>query len=300
MNNKPNYIKMLEDGSLLKRVERLKKHLRDCFLCPHECGVDRRKRVGICRARDKAIVSSYGPHMGEESVLVGRRGSGTIFFGYCNLNCVFCQNYQLSHQGEGRSISSEKLAEIMLLIQNRYACHNINLVTPTHFIPNIVEAIYLAAKEGLRLPIVYNCGGYESVKTLRLLDGIIDIYMPDFKYISHKSGRLYSKVEDYPERAKSALIEMNRQVGGIKIDKRGLVYKGLMIRHLVMPDGFSETKGVLDFIKKNLSEDVLVNIMGQYYPAYRAFDYPEIARRLDKDEFQKAYEYGKSLGLSLC
>lgn len=296
----PSYIKQYEDGELKKRAEEAKKHYTDCHLCPHECGVDRTRQVGFCRARHEAIVSSYGPHLGEEEVLVGTRGSGTIFFGYCNMRCVYCQNYELSFYGHGRAVSNEELADIMLTIQNVYRCHNINLVTPTHFVPNIVEAVYIAVQKGLRLPIVYNCGGYEKVETLKLLDGIVDIYMPDFKYFDLERGRKYSKVKNYPEMAMAALKEMDRQVGGLRTDDRGVAYRGLLIRHLMLPGGLEDTKKVLDFIKQELSPDCLVNLMDQYYPTHKAQKYEEINRRLRIPEFRRAWVYAQELGLRLA
>lgn len=299
-SNKPSYIKLFQDGTLLKRVEELKKNITGCRLCPHECGVDRTKQAGFCRAYDQAIVSSYGPHLGEETVLVGTRGSGTVFFGYCNMKCVYCQNYELSFGGEGRAVSNEELAEIMLIIQNVYRCHNINLVTPTHFVPNIVEAVYIAVQRGLYLPIVYNCGGYESVETLRLLDGIVDIYMPDFKYRDSERAKRYSKVADYPEKAKMALKEMDRQVGGLKTDDSGPAYKGLLIRHLMLPGGLEDTKNVLEWIKHELSPDCLVNLMDQYYPAHKAYKYDEINHRLNFEEYRQARAFAEELGLRLA
>ncbi|MDY0371958.1 MAG: radical SAM protein [Sphaerochaetaceae bacterium] len=299
MTLKPNYIKLLETGDLYKKVKEAQKHLTNCTLCPHQCGVNRKKEVGICQAGHTVIVSSYGPHLGEERVLVGSKGSGTIFFGYCNMSCVFCQNYTISSYGHGDLVSNESLAEMMLSLQNQHGCHNVNLVTPTHYVPNILEAIYLAAQKGLELPIVYNCGGYESVDTLKILDGVIDIYMPDFKYNSFELGKRYSKVLDYPTRAKEALLEMDRQVGGLKTDHKNIAYKGVLIRHLMLPGGLKDTKGVLEFIKEELSSDVLVNLMDQYYPSHKAFEYKEIAKRLDGKEYKQAYTYGKSLGLRL-
>lgn len=295
----PSYIKLFEDGTLLKKVKEANKHLTKCYLCPHECGADRTKKAGFCRATDKAVVSSYGPHFGEESALVGYRGSGTIFFGYCNMACVFCQNYELSFYGEGKVVSNEELAEIMLLLQNYYGCHNINLVTPTHFVPNILEALYMAVEKGLHLPLVYNCGGYEKIDTLSILDGVIDIYMPDFKYSTAELSKKYSKVTDYPEKAKLALKEMNRQVGGLKLDKRGLAYRGLLIRHLMLPGCLEDTKKLLEFIKYNLSRDSLVNLMNQYYPTHLAYKYHEINRRLSIKEYEEAYTYAQELELRL-
>lgn len=300
MTLKPSYIKLLENGDLLSKVNEAKEHITNCMLCPHACGVNRREELGVCRASHRAIVASYGPHLGEEKVLVGKKGSGTIFFGYCNMSCVYCQNYGISSYGEGQEISNKKLAELMLSLQNHYGCHNINLVTPTHYVVNILEAIYLAAKKGLELPVVYNTGGYESLDTLKILEGVVDIYMPDFKYSSDERGKKYSKVSDYPKHVKEALKEMDRQVGGIKTDGEGIAYRGLLIRHLMLPGGLEDTRKVLDFIKEELSQDVLVNLMDQYYPSHKAFEYKEISKRLDHADYRQAYNYARKLGLRLA
>ena len=260
----PCYVKLLKNHQLEQRVLRAKEHLIKCNLCPHQCGVNRLEKLGFCQAPDKAVIASYGPHYGEEPPLVGHNGSGTIFFGYCNMHCVFCQNYELSFGGEGQIITNETLAEIMLLLQNHYRCHNINLVTPTHFVPNILDAVFMAAQKGLSLPLVYNCGGYENLETLALLDGVVDIYMPDFKYHLAERGSRYSKVKDYPEKVKLALKEMDHQVGGLKVNKDGIAYQGLIIRHLMMPGGLEDSKEILKYIKQELSPDCAVNLMYQY------------------------------------
>lgn len=299
MSTKPIYVALLENGKLLEKVEAAKKHITNCNLCPHQCGVNRKKEVGVCKAGDKAIVASYGPHIGEERVLVGRQGSGTIFFGYCNLSCVYCQNYEISAHGKGEVVSNEQLANMMLTLQNNYGCHNINLVTPTHFVANIVEAVYIAAKKGLTLPIVYNCGGYECVETLQLLEGIVAIYMPDFKYASDERGKKYSKVSDYAKRAKEGLREMDRQVGGLQVDANNIAYRGLLIRHLMLPGGLGDTKKVLEFIHNELSPNALVNLMAQYYPCHKAYEYKELSRRLESMEYNEAYKFAKDLGLRL-
>lgn len=296
----PVYLQLLENGELKKKVDKAKRHLQECRLCPHQCGTQRRAKAGVCRAPQQPIVASYGPHFGEEAPLVGKNGSGTIFFGYCNLSCVFCQNYGLSYYGEGKPVPADELAAIMLQLQNRYGCHNINLVSPTHFVPGIIEAVWLAADQGLELPLVYNSGGYESLETLALLDGIIDIYMPDFKYAGKELSQKYSGVKDYPEQARKALKEMDRQVGGLKIDVRGIAYRGLLVRHLILPGGLEDTKEVLKFIKEGLSPDVLVNLMDQYYPAHRAHQYRELSRRISGDEYREAYAYARQLGLRLA
>ena len=297
--NKTNYMESYKNGTLHKNLIKLKKHIYNCHLCPHKCGVDRRSATGFCKSLDKAVVSSYGPHFGEEKILTGRKGSGTIFFAYCNMRCVFCQNYELSHYGRGNTVTAEKLSKIMLLLQNHYRCSNINLVTPTHFTTNIVEALSLAMGKGLNLPIIYNCGGYESLETLQLLDGVIDIYMPDFKYFDNTVSEKYSKITDYPNKVKRAIKEMDRQVGGLKIAGNGLTYKGLLIRHLILPGGLKDTKKILNFIKAELSADVGVNLMEQYYPAHKASQYPEIGKRLEKLEYVEAIKYAEEIGINL-
>jgi putative pyruvate formate lyase activating enzyme len=295
----PGYIGLLKEQQLKQRVSEAQKHLTECKLCPHRCGINRQHKLGFCGAADKVVVNSYGPHFGEEYPLVGHKGSGTIFFAYCNMRCVFCQNWELSFGGEGQIITNEALAEIMLLLQNHYHCHNINLVTPTHFVPNILAAVLMAAQKGLNLPLVYNCGGYESLETLSLLDGIVDIYLPDFKYISAERASLYSGVRDYPEKAKLALKEMNRQVGGLKVNKDGIAYRGLIIRHLMLPGGLEDTKEVLKFIKEELSPDCALNLMDQYYPAHQAFRYPELSHNLVNQEYLEALAFAQGLGLNI-
>jgi len=295
----PSYVKLLKNHQLEQRVLKAKEHLIKCNLCPHLCGVNRLEKLGFCQAPDKAVIASYGPHYGEEPPLVGYNGSGTIFFGYCNMHCVFCQNYELSFGGEGQIITNETLAEIMLLLQNHYRCHNINLVTPTHFVPNILDAVFMAAQKGLSLPLVYNCGGYENLETLALLDGVVDIYMPDFKYHLAERGSRYSKVKDYPEKVKLALKEMDHQVGGLKVNKDGIAYQGLIIRHLMMPGGLEDSKEILKYIKQELSPDCAVNLMDQYYPAHQASKYSEISQRLSKQEYKEALTFAQRLGLNL-
>lgn len=296
----PAYYQSLKEGLLDEKIQAGEEHMTACYLCPHQCGLDRREGQGICQAPDQAIVASHGPHFGEEAPLVGRNGSGTIFFGHCNLKCVFCQNHDLSFQGRGVSMTSEELAEVMLNLQNRYRCHNINLVTPTHFVPSIIKGVALAAEQGLQLPLVYNCGGYESLDTLALLDGIVDIYMPDFKYSDPDRGLKYSQVQDYPQKAMAALKEMDRQVGGLVTDARGIARRGLLIRHLMLPGGLEDTIQVLNFIKEELSPHCLVNLMDQYYPAHQAHLHPELRKRLSRQEFQTAYSHAKKLGLRLA
>ncbi len=278
-------------------LDTLWKILEECTLCPRRCMVNRFKgEKGFCRTGVKPVISSWGPHFGEERPLVGRYGSGTIFFTHCNLGCIYCQNWTISHLGEGEETTTENLSRIMLMLQNE-GCHNINLVTPTHQVPMIVESILLARERGLDIPIVYNSGGYESIETLRLLEGIIEIYMPDLKYMSGKYSKKYSLAEDYPEVAKSAIKEMHRQVGDLIIDKRGIAVKGLLVRHLVLPDDIAETEKVVRFIADEISRDTYINIMDQYRPCYRAYEFPELSRRISADEYRNAINIALRAGL---
>ena len=266
MNFKPVYLETYEKGEIDEKIEALEDILNECKLCPRECGVNRNKgEKGYCRSDRHLMVSSVHPHFGEEDVLVGTHGSGTIFLTNCNLGCVYCQNYDISHLGYGARMTEEELAESMLFLQ-RKGCHNINFVTPTHFTPQIVKAIKIAVERGLRIPIVYNCGGYESKKTIELLEGIIDIYMPDIKYSDGRNAAKYSNAPDYFEVCKEAVKEMHRQVGVLKTDERGIAWRGLLIRHLVLPNNIAGSREVLKFVAEELSKDSYVNIMLQYRP----------------------------------
>ncbi len=270
--------------------------LRCCTICPRLCRVDRTQgQRGFCRTLDVPFVSSWGPHFGEERPLVGRHGSGTIFFGQCNLRCLYCQNWSISQLGEGAQMSTRRLAELMLELQG-LGCHNINLVTPTHQVPMILQALVEASREGLRLPIVYNTGGYESIETLRLLEGIVDIYMPDFKYWDPQVAKELSKAEDYPQVAREALKEMHRQVGDLVI-KEGVAVRGLLVRHLVLPGGLAGTPEGMRFIAQELSPNTYVNVMAQYYPCYKAFEHPPLDRRLSPQEYKDAVEAALRAGL---
>jgi putative pyruvate formate lyase activating enzyme len=242
------------------------------------------------------MVSSYGPHFGEEAPLVGRHGSGTIFFTYCNLHCLFCQNYPISQLGEGSPVSSEQLAGMMLSLQDR-GCHNINLVSPTHVVPYILDALELAARNGLFLPLVYNSGGYDAIETLRLLDGVVDIYMPDMKYSDEKTAEELSGIKNYPEINRAAVREMHRQVGDLRVDKQGVAKRGLLVRHLVLPNGLGGTRGVVEFLAREISTDTYLNIMAQYHPCHKAFDIPNLARPLLEHEFEEAIELAHRHGL---
>ncbi len=293
-----SYVNLLKSGELEKRVEESKKLLKDCIVCPRNCSVDRTKNeLGFCKTGRNVYVASYFPHRGEEFPIRGYNGSGTIFFSYCNLGCVYCQNYDISQLGEGYMLTPEDVADIMLKLQ-KMGCHNINWVTPSHIVPQLIEATYLAAKKGLKIPIVYNTSSYDNLESLKLLDGIVDIYLADLKYLKEEYGRKYSKVRNYPEVAKKAIKEMHRQVGDLKVDENGIAYRGLLVRHLVLPNDISTTKEVLDFLK-SVSPNIHVNIMSQYFPAYKAYEYPELNRKIYIDEYAKAVEYAEKLGLNL-
>ena len=292
----PSYRRLLAGDTPGERISAASGMLSACNLCPRACGVDRtRDERGFCNGGVLARVSSFGPHFGEESPLVGRRGSGTIFFAGCNLRCCFCQNYDISHLGEGRDVTIDELAAMMLRLQEG-GCHNINFVTPTHFVPQVLEAVMAAASKGLKLPIVYNCGGYETVETLRTVDGLIDIYMPDFKFWDEASSQTYCDAPDYPEVCKRAVREMHRQVGDLLI-KNGLAKRGLLVRHLVMPGKLRETEEIMKFLAEEISVDTFVNVMDQYRPCYHAERFPEIGRRLTGDEFGQALELAARAGL---
>lgn len=292
----PAYLK-LSRAELWKRVDSAEEILKKCTLCPRNCMVDRTAgETGVCGSGSKPFVASWGPHFGEEGPLVGRHGSGTIFFSRCNLRCLFCQNWSISHSGEGHEISFEKLAEVMLSLQD-IKCHNINLVTPTHQLPMILRSTAIAADMGLKIPIVYNCGGYESVESIKLLDGITDIYMPDFKYYDPDTARKYSDAENYPQAAKAAIKEMHRQVGDLLIDETGVAQRGLLVRHLVLPEGLAGTKGIVEFLAGEISADTYINIMDQYHPCYMAFKHPPLDRRITRKEYEDAVTAAMHAGL---
>ena len=279
-------------------MEKARSLLGRCRLCARNCGVDRLNgESGQCHATNEVIVSSFGPHFGEEAPLVGRCGSGTIFFAYCNLHCVFCQNYGISQLGEGSAVDGTELADMMLSLQSK-GCHNINLVSPTHVVPFILEALEIAVGKGLQLPIVYNTGGYDSLETLELLNGIVDIYMPDMKYSVEEVGEKFSGVEQYPRVNRAAVKEMHRQVGDLQVDESGVALRGLLVRHLVLPDGLAGTKGVVRFIAAEISRNTYLNVMAQYHPCYHAFDYPQISRPITREEFSAAIEQAQRSGLN--
>jgi len=284
-------------GALSDKVREAEEILRECTLCPRECKVDRTAgEKGFCKTGDKPFISSYSPHFGEEKPLVGRSGSGTIFMGNCNLGCIFCQNYSISHLEEGIVMSFEKLADIMLSLQNE-GCHNINFVTPTHEMPMLLRSLLIASEKGLRLPIVYNCGGYESLHAIQLLEGVVDIYMPDFKYADPARAKKYSGAENYPEVARAALKEMHRQVGDLLIDKRGIAMRGLLVRHLVLPEGIAGTAKIVKFIAEEISKNTYINIMDQYHPCYKAFDHPPLNRIITEKEYAEALNMAIKAGI---
>jgi len=278
-------------------VARAKAVLEECCLCPRHCGVNRLAgESGKCRITSQVAVSSYGPHFGEEAPLVGRHGSGTIFFAWCNLQCIFCQNYTISHFGEGSVVDNEELARMMLSLQSS-GCHNVNLVSPTHVVPYILEALEIAVSKGLYLPIVYNSGGYDSVETLKLLDGVVDIYMPDMKYSDEKTAERFSGVKNYPEVNRAAVKEMHRQVGDLQIDEQGVAQRGLLVRHLVLPDGLAGTEAVVHFLAQEVSTNTYLNVMAQYHPCHNAFDIPQLARPVSREEFNEAVDLARQQGL---
>jgi len=292
-----SYIEAYRSGRLKEAGARARRWMKKCTLCPRLCRVDRLSdEKGYCRTGRLAIVASYGPHYGEERPLVGKGGSGTIFFSHCNLFCTFCQNYDISHGGEGTAAPAEVLAEIMLSLQNG-GCHNINFVTPSHVIHPILEALPTAIERGLNIPLVYNCGGYERVSALKLLNGIVDIYMPDFKFWSSEASRELCDAPDYPERARLALKEMHRQVGDLLLDERGVAQRGLLVRHLVMPNDLAGTSGVVGFIAGEISPRTYVNIMDQYHPCGGAFRNTGINRRTSPEEFRDALDMARRAGL---
>lgn len=297
MKHVGSYRSLWETGELEKRQAAAWDRLIDCDLCGHRCRVNRLAgETGICRADDTVQVSSFGAHFGEEGPLVGTRGSGTIFFTGCNLKCVFCQNWDISQMRMGRTLSDAELAKIMISLQ-KAGCHNINLVTPTHYVPQILKALLLACEKGLRLPLVYNCGGYESLTTLEILDGVIDIYMPDVKYAHSESALRFSKAKDYPTVVKSALKEMHRQVGDLMVDDSGIAWRGLLVRHLVLPEGLAGTEEIMGFIADEISKDTYINIMDQYRPEYRAGEHPPLNRRITSHEYKEAVRMARNAGL---
>jgi len=293
----PSYVKLLHSGELARRAAEAYEHLSECDVCPWVCKVNRRAgERGFCRVGELAGVASYGPHLGEESVLRGWRGSGTIFFTGCNLKCKYCQNYEISQLDEGVPIEPKRLAAIMLELQ-AMGCHNINFVSPSHVVPQILMAVLIAAQAGLRLPLVYNTGGYDSLTMLRILDGVIDIYMPDMKYADAQIARRYSGVANYPQVNQAAVREMHRQVGDLVVDENGLARRGLLVRHLILPENLAGTERIIEFLAREISPHTYLNLMDQYRPAYRACEYPELSRRITRAEWEQAVAWAREAGL---
>ncbi len=295
----PGYSVLDRRGLLAGRVEKLLAIYESCHLCPRNCRVNRTKgETGICQATSTVKISSAFPHFGEEKPLVGKNGSGTVFFSNCNLRCVFCQNYTISIEGEGVEMSDERLAETMIKVQD-FGCHNINLVTPTHYIPSIVNAVQIACRLGLTIPLVYNTSGYETPEVLELLDGIVDIYLPDLKYMHPAQAAKFSAgAYNYPHYARLAVREMHRQVGELEVDGRGIAVKGVILRHLILPNGIAGTEEFLRFVAEELSPKTYLNLMSQYRPEYKAPEYPEISRRLKRSEYAEALAWARKYGLT--
>jgi putative pyruvate formate lyase activating enzyme len=294
----PAYISKHKDGTLASRIAQALDALKCCELCPRRCRVDRiAGETGVCKTGRTAVVASFAPHFGEEGPLVGRFGSGTIFFSNCNLNCTFCQNFDISRGQEGSATTASQLAGIMIELQNQ-GVHNINVVSPSHVVPQILEALPEAIDSGLNIPLVYNSGGYDSVETLRLLDGIIDIYMPDIKFSSDIPALFYCAAPDYPQVSRAAIREMHRQVGDLQLDSRGRAVRGLLVRHLVLPDGLAGTQAVMRFLADEISPATYVNIMDQYRPCGEIEQFKELQRRITPEEYEEALAAARAAGLS--
>ena len=296
MTFEPAYLSLARTGELTRRVEQAYLHLASCDLCAQNCRVDRNVTKGVCRTGVRAIVSSHGPHHGEESPLSGSRGSGTVFFTFCNMRCQFCQNYEISQLGEGHEAEPEGIAAMMLELQ-AMGCHNLNFVSPSHVVAQILAAVAIAAQAGLRLPLVYNTGGYDSLAALQLLDGVMDIYMPDMKYANARLALRLSKARNYPEVNRAAVQEMHRQVGDLVMDERGIARRGLLVRHLVMPGGLAGTPEVARFLAEEISRDTYINVMAQYHPCYKAQEHPPLDRRITPKEYAEAVAVCRAAGL---
>jgi len=298
MSVEPAYVRLLQRGELRDRARQAWGRLADCDLCPRDCHVNRLQSAtgAVCRTGERALVASFGPHFGEESCLVGRHGSGTIFFSWCNLRCQFCQNYDISQLGAGREVEPEEIAAMMLALQAR-GCHNINFVTPSHVVPQILAAVAIAGERGLHIPLVYNTGGYDALVSLTLLDGIVDIYMPDMKYADESLARRYSKVRNYPAINQVAVKEMHRQVGDLVCDDEGIARRGLLVRHLVLPDGIAGTADIVRFLANAISPNTFLNVMDQYRPCFNACDIRELNRPITRNEYREAIRLAEVAGL---
>jgi len=294
----PAYIQTLTSGQLSEKARIAREKMHSCTICPRRCAVDRLSgETGICKTSGSAMVASFNAHFGEEAPLVGQYGSGTIFFAHCNLMCCFCQNFDISHEDQGHPVNDEALAAIMIAIQDE-GCHNINLVTPSHVVPQFLSALEIAAHAGLRLPIIYNSGGYDRVETLRLLAGVVDIYMPDFKFWDTPIAAAACNAPDYPAVAKKAITEMHRQVGDLTIDADGIARRGLLVRHLVFPENLAGTRSIMRFLHDSVSAQTYVNIMAQYRPCGNAHQVPGLERPITGAEFHAALQAAKKEGIS--
>ena len=295
---KPSYLKLAESRELALRVSNAWRQLEDCDLCARYCHMNRRETIkgAVCRTGERAVVHGHGPHHGEENPLRGWNGSGTIFFSWCNLRCIYCQNWDISQKGLGREVEPEELADMMLGLQAQ-GCHNINFVSPSHVVAQIIAAVEIAASRGLGLPLVYNTGGYDSLEALQLLDGIVDIYMPDVKYGNSSKAHQFSHVRNYVELNRAAVKEMHRQVGDLTMDESGIALRGLLVRHLVLPDNISGTDRVLEFLAEEISCNTYLNLMDQYRPCYRADENPPLDRPIMSREFSRAVTWAENLGL---
>ncbi|MFC1709435.1 radical SAM protein [Candidatus Omnitrophota bacterium] len=290
MPDYPSYLKSYQDSSLKKKIEKAYKLLESCEICPRRCKVNRiNNEKGFCGVGINPVACSFMPHHGEEPPISGKKGSGAIFFSYCNLKCQYCQNYSFSQNGEGEEVSLEKLSEFMLYLQN-LECHNINLVTPTHVMPQILKALYGSIEKGLNIPIIYNTSGYELPEIIKILDGIVDIYLVDMRYADNQHSEKYSKAKDYPYCNQEAVKQMHKQVGDAQIDDAGIIKRGLIVRHLVLPNNISGTEKIMKFLSKEISPKTYISLMSQYHPYYQAYKHPEINRCISKEEYQVALD----------
>ncbi len=297
---KPAYLKLSESGELERRADAAFDLLEPCRLCPERCGAKRKSgEKGRCGASSQAIVADHAPHFGEEPPLSGTGGSGTVFFSGCNMHCIYCQNFEISQMTPGMPVTPEMLAFMFLMLQEQ-GCHNINLVTPSHVVPMILLGIARAADEGLHIPIVYNSGGYDSIEILQLLDGIVDIYLPDLKYMDEDTGLRLSGVKNYPQTAQNAIREMHRQTGPLQLDSRGIATRGVLVRHLVLPGGLAGTEEAVRFMASELGPGTWTNIMRQYRPCWKAVENPELNRNITDEEYRKALHLAAEAGLHLC
>lgn len=297
MKKYPAYLESFDNSALKAKIKQAYELLESCTLCPHKCKVNRIEgQKGICKTGIDPLVCSYMPHHGEEPAISGGKGSGTIFFSFCNLRCAYCQNYRFSQEGEGEAVAPEKLSEIMLSLQNR-GCHNINLVTPTHVMPQILKALYLAVEKGLNIPLVYNTSGYELAEIIKILNGIVDIYLPDMRYTDNENAIKYSNAPNYPRFNQEAVLEMYKQAGENIFNENGIIQKGLIIRLLVLPNNISATQKAIQFISEKLSKNVYVSLMSQYHPYHKAHNYPEISRCISQEEYEETIHCLKEFGL---